>query len=206
LTTAVSIGVQVPSLIEDCVQREFKAIKWAKPTTSASTPLFDRLVELRKEIQKRREEIAEANSWCSLQDTLPRHQYERWRSIRAISQQHLEKASNEFWELNVADPDLRTSARLAEYLKYKEGEAKSKHQLRSSSTVAVLSNLSKADPGAKSHCPPSVSAVFGPEHVFAVGSVLFLIYYLPLVRPYRPQPCKGSRTSESRYRDSAPSP
>lgn len=122
--TARSVGVQVPSFIEENLQREYKAIRWAKKPKPDEEPRLDRLLRLKARIDFLRKRILQATGWLDKVSSLTEADRHKWKKERGLARQELLAISELYWTLNISDEEERARKRLQEYLNYKEKEAK----------------------------------------------------------------------------------
>lgn len=123
---ARSIGTQAPDFVHDHLDRVFQGIRWAKPSPRSTCPVLERLTLANRDIQNLREKLFQADCWLDIATSTTSTQRKHWEKERTRLAELLAKASDYFWELNVANPEERARQRLQEYLNYKERLAKVK--------------------------------------------------------------------------------
>ncbi len=110
-------STQFPSAIEDALERPPRVIFGLKRVD----PLLGRLIKHQDEICRLRHHQEVVQRWTKQKDSLTEASAKTWTQLEEQITSKLRMIEDEFWELNVPDPEERARLRILEGLTY-EGQ------------------------------------------------------------------------------------
>lgn len=118
---ACEVATQVPDLVGDILDRQFRTVKYAAQGKGRFAPegFLQVLTDLQTRIRRKRLEVEKAKAYVE-SDFIAPDSRAKWKSILYKERKALRLAEETFWEFNCADPLERARLRTLENLQWKE--------------------------------------------------------------------------------------
>ena len=115
---AADKSTQFPSTLEDLLGDSKPKILWAHPREKRTDPVLPRLIKGNQAIQESRRRLQGVKLWLEHHSERSERYWE-YKRTEELERERLRRYQDEFWELNVPDPEARIKERLADEVRYK---------------------------------------------------------------------------------------